>query len=398
MNSKNTVSMTLIRGLIFAFFLGLALQQAGADVIVGGTSVGAAPPDTCNPEEEGEKIHGAMGNMVDATCDTAAIVSADDSGFFIPSVKNSMNDRCERARGWMNADQRKNEFKRMGKKNDSDCFIEELPGLDSVGNNDGVCTKDEWYSKKEDAYGCVEDPDAMVPEEADGDGVCELILGPHPSKKRIWEPCKEVCDIPVGVEDVNDCSTMDVVALAFEDAAVELESANVLLTAQLAVLKAEQERGSMIAEMEPGSDSLCLTASSVVLEFGGSEYTYADGGRADSWEGLYWATEFALISEQAANACWAGADTTIWGFDAPAICIPVIAVTTGLKILADQMELLDDAISGTRIDNLSLCVAELKTGQDETNNKLDGVLERLELIMDYLNMPPGQRPEFPKKP
>jgi hypothetical protein len=364
-----------------------------ADVIVGGTPVAAAPPDTCDLDEEAEKIHGAMGNMVDATCDTAAIVSADDSGFFSPSVRNSMNDRCERARGWMNADHRKNEFKRMGKKNESDCYIEELPDPDGVGNDDGVCTKDEWYSKKEDAYGCVEDPDAKVPEEADGDGVCELLAGPAPSKKRIWEPCKEICDIPVGVEEINDCSTMDVVAMAFEDAAVDVESANVLLTAQLAVLTAEQERGRMIAEMEPGSSGLCLTASDAEFD----DLHFMGGARANTWMELFWATEFALISEQAANACWAGADTTIWGFDAPAICIPVIAVTTGLKILGDQMELLDDAITGTRIDNLSLCVAELKTGQDETNNKLDGVLERLELIMDYLNMPPGQRPEFPKK-
>jgi len=394
MKFRNPVCNVLLPGLILVFSLGFACQQAMADIIVGGSVVVTAPPDTCDAEEEAGKIHGAMSNMVDATCDTAAIVSADDTGFFSQSVKKSVNDRCERIRGWMTADNRKNDFKRMGKKSDADCYIEELPDPDNVGNNDGICTKDEWYSKKEDAFGCVEDPDAKVPQEADGDGVCEWLEGSHNGKKRIWEPCKQVCDIPVGVEEVTDCTTMDVVAMAFEEAAGEMEKANVQLEGQLAVLKLEQERGRMITELEPASGSLCHAASDAVFD-GGS---YMDGDRENSWTDLFWAVEAALISEQAANACWAAADTTVWGFDMPAICVPAVAVTAGLKILADQMELLDDAITGTRVDNLSLCVAELKTGQDETKDMLNGMIEKLDLIIDYLNMPQGQRPDFPKKP
>lgn len=98
----------------------------------------------------------------------------------------------------------------------------------------------------------------------------------------------------------------------------------------------------------------------------------------------------AEILEEVANICVDAADTTIFGTDAPAVCIVAHGGQAAASIFSSGWELLDDAITGARVDMVSLCVEQMGSQLNVMDRKLD-------TIMDYLNTPLGRRPEFPLK-
>ena len=251
---------------------------------------------------------------------------------------------------------------------------------DGVGNDDGICTPNEKYSKKDDLFGCEEKHDDGI---GDDDYICELLQKGH--GKQVWEKCLEVCDTPVDNPAVTDCTTMDQMAGTLEDVAVALESANIQIAAKLQVLEAMQEAVVPMPYSVTGG-AVCPTASSVSFE----GRNYPSGIRASSYTDLRDVMLAAKGLEWAANVCVDAADTTFFGTDWQIACIVVHSAQATASIVADGWELIDDAITGARIDKMSMCLEEL-------GDKQDAMLEKLDTIMEYLNTPQGRRPNFPVK-
>lgn len=364
----------------------VGLPVADADTLVGGTVVTQAPPDDCNADTKGEEILTAAKNMTNAACNSAAIVMSDRSGLFSDSVKAQLDDRCTRSQNWVNAGGRAADFARMGKKGSAQCYIAEIEG-DGLGDDDGICSPDEKYSKKDDRFGCMEDnTDAG----GDNDGVCELLQQGH--GKKVWEACLEVCETPEDNPGVTDCTTMDHMTGALQDAADALESANTQIAARLQVYNALQE--SMLESADSVSAGTeCLTASSVSFE----GFSFPNGTRSSEYGELRDALLAAEFLEEIANICLDAADTTIFGTDASAVCIVAHGGQAAASIISSGWELLDDAITGARVDKVSLCVEQMGSQLNAMQDLLIVMDRKLDTIMDYLNTPQGRRPEFPLK-
>jgi hypothetical protein len=336
-------------------------------------TVGADPQ--CNDTEcMGDEILEAATLMTEASCDSAAIAHSDQSGFFSAAVTAQLEDSCTRSRNWVKADHRRSDFVKSGKRNKPDCYIVEREG-DGIGNDDGICTRDE-KGKKPGEFGCLED-------EGNGNEICEIVR--EGKGKKVWEKCFEICDETDDSLAVEDISTMKHMAGALLDAAEALDETNSQLVNRLETLESLQALTVESNEIDP-NDS-CLTASTAKV----GNLSYPDGARSNDFSELRGAIAAVRVLEGAANACTDAMDTTVFGWDLPAVCIPVHLGMTAAAIIAEMWELLDDAITGTRVDNMSLCLEQL-------GSKLNAMDEKLDLIMDYLNMPPGRRPEFPIKP
>ena len=382
MNIQKSLPNIALLGLCLAVCLMPGWQAASADEIVGGMLVGTAPPDECNPDEEGGRILQAAQKMTDATCESTAIVMSDNTGFFTQALKSQMSDKCARIQDWVGAEHRKSDFAKTGKKNSAKCYIAEIDD-DGIGDDDGICTRNEWYDKKADVFGCME-------EMGDGAGneneICELVATSPNGKKKVWETCLEVCDTPIDNPVVTDCTTMDLMTMSLEDAADSLETANMQIEAKLAVLQVQLTNKAQSVNSDLANNP-CLSASDAVFD---GRY-YPQGTRADGYSDIAAAVTAALLLEQAGNTCTDALDTSAFGFDYPVVCMVVHYGQQVAQSFAEQMELLDDAITGTRVDTMSLCLEQI-------GSQLNAMDEKLDLIIDYLNMPQGQRPDFPKKP
>jgi len=382
MNIQKSLPNIALLGFCLAVCLLPGWQAASADDSFGGIIVGTAPPDECNPDEESRKILQAAQNMTDATCESTAIVLSDRSGFFTQALKSQMSEKCSRIQDWVGAEHRKSDFAKVGKKNSADCYLVEIDD-DGFGNDDGICTKNEQYDKKEDIFGCIEEMNDGI---GNDNGVCELTgLSPN-GKKKVWENCLEVCDTPADNPVVTDCTTMDLVTMSLEDAADSLETANTQIEVKLAMLEAQRANKVQSADSSLTTNP-CLSASDAAFE---GNY-FPDGYRPDKYSEISAAVTAALLLEQAGNTCTDALDTSAFGFDYPVVCMVVHYGQQVAASFAEQMELLDDAITGTRVDNMSLCLEQM-------GSQLDAMDAKLDLIIDYLNMPQGQRPDFPAKP
>ena len=145
------------------------------------------------------------------------------------------------------------------------------------------------------------------------------------------------------------------------------------------------------------ADDAGVCSSAAFVDIDGPLGGYEGDGRKSTYEliyGLYAGKEAADI---AAQVCMAAADTSVWGFDVPAACIPAFAALGVVEGFAESVELLDDSITGTRIDNMTKCMQEMGSQLDDMEDKMGSMEEKLALIVDLLNTPQGQRPEFPKK-
>ena len=105
----------------------------------------------------------------------------------------------------------------------------------------------------------------------------------------------------------------------------------------------------------------------------------------------------AEVLEGAANVCSDVADTTFFGTDVKAVCAVVHTGQFAASIIANAWELLDDAISGARVDNMSVCVQDMGSQLNAMQDQLNAMDDKLNTIMDYLNTPQGRRPYFPVK-
>lgn len=340
----------------------------------------------CNSAEcMGDEMMGAASLMTNAACDTAAIAKSDGSEFFAAATTAKLDDACTRSKSWVNADHRKSDFVNFGKRKKAECYVAELLD-DGIGNDDGFCTDDEKGKKLGDDFGCEE---AV----GDGDGVCEIVIDHGKGKKKVWEQCLEVCDeIEPQYEQNDDVETMQHMAGAMRDAAAALDDANGMMLQRLEVLKKVRAVSATLNGEDPDPVTLCDTAPIAVI--GDLTYGYEPGQppeRSNTLGELRGATLAAKILENSHDICIDAADNTVFGTDFPAACIPVAVGAIAATTIAQEWELLDDTITSTRIDNMTICLQYL-------GETVDGINEKLDEIIQLLNMPQGQRPDFPQKP
>lgn len=356
-----------------------------ADELVGGVIVGSPPDELCDVKEEGKNIHEAASDLTEAACNTAQIVNADVSGVFSSAIKAQTSDACTRGRTFLAASHRKSDFSQAGKRGVADCYTEEIIG-DGIGNDDGICTKDEKYDRKLDAFGCVEDEEAG---NGNLNGICEMQS--KGKKKQTWETCLEVCSLPAEEPELADCSNTAHIGGTLKEAALAIEASNTQLPAMAAQLSAMRVATAAMVQAGDPADP-CEQVSDVLLEsMHGFIYEYLNGDRANAWWEIDDAAWNVRSVEYAANTCLDAMDTTIFGGDWPLVCAIAHIALLPIGTISDEMEILDDAITGTRVDNMSLCLEKIGEQQDAINEKLD-------IIMEWLSIPHGRRPGFPQKP
>ncbi len=81
-------------------------------------------------------------------------------------------------------------------------------------------------------------------------------------------------------------------------------------------------------------------------------------------------------------------------------CTTMDQMAGSLQDVADALESagwepLDDAITGARVDNMSLCVEEVGSQLNAMQQLLNAMNQKLITIMEYLNTPQWKRSYFP---
>jgi hypothetical protein len=204
------------------------------------------------------------------------------------------------------------------------------------------------------------------------DGLCET----RGSKK---EPCLKRCDpefIAADPDNYDDTAEGQDVEDALDDATAMAEEFNVDLDREIARLAAQalESPPAVDAEGEPILE--CIGIGALALN------------RTHGYSSLQGALQVANGFTTAANICSDALDTTVLGFDCHACCIVFDTLAGVMIAVADGMELRDDAETGDAVNRNSACL-------EQVAGKVEGIEELLEEVIVLLNMPHGQRPDFP---
>jgi hypothetical protein len=320
----------------------------------------------------GDKIKEKTEALADAVCDMDALVQSDDLGVFTAAQKQGMNDSCSRAQG-LAEEPPPDDYYAMGKVRNPECAVAELM-TDTIGNNDGICD-----TKGPDKEVCLEVNDDGI---GDDDSICEKW---HDKGKPIWEPCVQTCDLEAVEADDGNFNEVRLEAMegALDEATGQVRSATAAVAARMEVLRSVRATASALAEGETGA---CKNLMFADLK-DGNEYWE----RPHNYQEIHDLTVSGYVMGQVAAICENIAGTDVFGTNAYYVCTVPNIVDAVVSSLAQSYELLDDSITGTRLDNALVCLENL-------GDKLEGMDKKLDYLIYLLNLPQGQRPEFPKPP
>jgi len=378
----------------------------------GARLVEAGPPDDgCDDPDadHGKKMKCKHQKLANTICETSNIANTD------PDVGQVFNDKqkarfarqCEQSQAWVNAPDREEDFRRALKKGGADCYVEEID-QDGVGNDDGVCTKGEQNKE-----GCVEVLDDGI---GDDDGVCEEIVkvtGPPPdkgkkTKKKTWETCVEICNVEEaegGDGDVVDNQRAEMLENSLDESADVLADLNDELVSSSAALQAQKKIFNVLGMTYDPAECEGLMLFKANPKFASpmanTSYNYDTEERPFSFNAINdWRlaanyVQAGEICDDAFQFSWSFGVGAMTGGSTNAWCIVAHYADFIVQDVANGLAMLDDEITSTRIDNMAQCmqyvgvkVRTLEEGINEANEKLDETLR-------LLNLPPGQRPDWP---
>jgi len=256
-------------------------------------------------------------------------------------------------------------FKGIAKKQDATCQIVEVD-QDGKGNDNGLC---------EPGEDCVEVLDDGI---GDDDGICKV-------KGKKKEVCVQICDQEAAsaVDENFDEESL----YSMEDNLSDVESlikSSRMHVAQMS--SAMTEMAMMQASLGEGSCANLLYPQDIV-----------GGGQRRSYVTMQATQGAANAADWAHAACDSGAEQTVFGANAAAVCT-VLAIAAGIvDEIYDAFELQDDTISSQRLDAAIVCLEQLDQKSGDTLSKLDGIQDKLDQIANLLITPQGQREDFPKK-
>jgi hypothetical protein len=367
-----------------AFLFPLILSVFTASTVLKATDVAADQPEKPQPadcnfddtlfEDRGDWINARLDcrykNINSELWDLVEEVDNLPPGLFsekqISNFKNE-RDRVEKER---KKTTQAGGFKGIAKRQDSICQIMELD--DGYGDADGIC---------EPGENCAEVLDDGI---GDEDGICKPLKG----KKK--EVCIQICDQDVtsAVDENFDLETL-------ETTEANLESVEGLMEASreqvIQMNIAMNEMSSMQAKLGEGfcADLLSPEGLPPGPPSGAMRFTYVE------MQGLLAGTN---VADWAHAACDSGAEQSVFGTNAAAVCT-VLAVAAGiLDTVFDGFELQDDTVTGMRLDAAVVCLEQLDKQSSDTLKKLGGIEEKLNQVIELLNTPQGRRQDFPLKP
>lgn len=271
---------------------------------------------------------------------------------------NRSKDRLEREKGRMQAQ----DFGLLTKKKETSCQIVEAM-KDGDGNEDGMCDPGEQ---------CAE---AMGDGIGNDDGICWPMKG----KKR--EVCAQICDEEATLQDENNIDDDLSAELegVFEDMTGHAKKMNQSLR-EVASLVNAFDTYNLQADVCP-LDTLGLSRTSTTL------YQVARGA-ADGARGGADIAE-RLCDQQVMMNC-------------AACCAPSEILAGALQAGWTAIEITESTINSSTIDAALSCVAKLKQSASDNNAQLLQVETELKdveatqrLMIQMLNSPLGQRPNFP---
>lgn len=336
---------------------------------------GNLPPDAGH----GEKIKCKSKDLIDETCSTVQLMSQDDLGILTRAQQDEYSSICTFATEMVEATDPA-EFKGLGMKRRVEGVAEYVgaddpdqgPDYEDDGDSDGVCLLKKGGPKKENCN----NPDGCKPKKyeewcaevisdgvGDDDGFCEW---QGKGNNSYLEPCVPLSDVEAVDSQGENFSEQKLVAIedALDDNITAMRAANIQLAADLEELKALRATS---AEMFTGYDpEQCLGL-----------LTVEDLPKDD--RSAFWELEALLIEATVAEGLYDGctppAQQDVAGFNGSTACLGFAIAKGVVGGLWESFELIDDAITGGRIDNAVQCLETVKEGIDEANDKLDKLLK-----------------------
>lgn len=320
-----------------------------------------------------ENLNVELDNLVD---------QAADSDMFSDKAEAALQHARDHAHRARERTQAAGTFKGLGRKQKSDCYFQEASGVD--GNEDGICT----------TRGNAKETCAEVIGDGIGndDGLCETTG----NRK---EACVEVCD--TSSNDQDDDNFDEEAAGDVEIAMLDLESSLSDTNKQLAAAIKAYNRAKERALTGTVDSDACL-------EEPWGWATLVTAALVDS----------KTVAEYVFDVCSTVCGNDVAGFNCKAGCAgPATAkfILAMLVNLSDQIEevLTKDGYTiqyscqsqtsaavgdvSMSVDALSETAGNTEEAVNDLKEKVDALDVRLTEVIELLNTPPGQRPEFPKK-
>ena len=268
--------------------------------------------------------------------------------------------RLDKEKGRLQAD----DFRLLTKKKDASCQVVEAIGVD--GNEDGVCD-----TKNNPGETCAEIIGDGI---GNDDGECSPMKG----KKR--EACVQICDEATMQDEEN----------VDADLAAEYEGVLDEVTGHAKEMNdALQEVAMSMASLSTSEDPL----DPCPLDTGGlSRINFL----------VYLLSKTAAVSARGATDIGERFCDSEAVAGCAACCAPAEAVAGGLEAAWTAIELTEASINSATIDAALNCVAKLKKAADantalltDVENDLKEVEASQDMMIQLLNLPQGQRPDFP---
>lgn len=330
-----------------AVFASLVLVLAAA-------SSALAVPDNCSQySDKGERLQckfDKVNSQIDQT-----LGNLDQLDVLTPTQVDSLKNAQGRAA--REKDRAGSEgFKELTKKKDAKCEMKECDSTEypqcKAGNHDGVCDPGE---------DCLE---------VIGDGIGDDIQPCKPLHGKNKEVCVQVCD----QETVNgDEGNFDDQAASDWEETLD-DTANNLAFTDTMVTQAV-ERSRVLQAVAVDATGKC---ANLLIQ---PHFTF---------EQLQGVRAGANAAKLAADSCDAGCNQDSFGWNCSAVCLAFRLAENIMGAVADGFELQDSKDSGDQVDVMAECLEELGT-------KINGIETKLNTVIDLLNTPQGQRPNFPIK-
>lgn len=197
----------------------------------------------------------------------------------------------------------------------------------------------------------------------DDDGFCEY---QGKGMAQYLEPCVKAANVSAIDQQPGNFNESRLIAIenALEDSSANMRAMRVELATMLEEYQAVQATG---AESSPnGGPEECLDMLRVDPSYLAPRPSY---DFLSDW------LAGSIISNMLLNTCTSVFGTDVWGFNGMPACVaPSIALAVSDALHAGQ-ELIDDAITGARVDNAAACLQYLGTQMNGVQDSLDFLVE-----------------------
>lgn len=345
----------------------------------------AARKDCSTETDTGKRMKCKTENLNDAVDGLITTVLDDQTGTFTTNQKKQLNNSKNRGR---NETERikPEDYKHLAKKRKADCYIQEIlgdvdPGNDDngngecdgteacIGNEDGICDKDE-----QKIGACAEVLDDGI---GNDDGVCV-------DKGKYKEACIEICDTDTIMSEGDESNVEPGKAAEIEQ---NLINATDIVDESSNKVKAFVQARAVNVE----SFAICDKDTMLACEY---LKCLIDKGRTSSSTTIEDLAMSAVSLQAIADTCRDIGDQTwvvLFGsIDARISCLPLGIAANGVSIISELLEVIDDSETADLVDATALCA-------QDTGDQVQEVNKLVELTKYLLQQPQGQREGFQTK-